>query len=317
MKQNTIEREISFSGIGLHTGFTVNITLKPANSDMGIIFRRIDLEKNNEVKALYSNVSNTMLGTVIENKNAKIQTIEHLMSAIWATNIDNLIIEIDNYEVPIMDGSAILFIKKIQEAGIVEQDSYRKYLTIKKTVTLQESNKLFEIVPADDFKVSLLVEYNYGGIGKQEYNFDGTQETFINDISLARTFCNFTEIENMKRVGFAMGGFAIMDKPIVKKKNSLLSLFRKNRASDESINLSKGDDIMENAAVYGDDGILNKSGLRCENEVVRHKMIDLIGDLFTSGYYVKGHIRAVWNGHTLHNKFLKLLFLSNDNYEIK
>jgi UDP-3-O-[3-hydroxymyristoyl] N-acetylglucosamine deacetylase len=271
-KQKTIKKEISFEGVGLHSGISVKVTLKSLPENSGIIFKRIDLNKNNEIPALYNNVSNTMLGTTISNKNAVVQTIEHFMAALWACDLDNLLVEINGQEMPILDGSAISFINEVKRAEILEQDAEREYFIPTKETEFSEANKLLKITPSnDDFNVNIEVEYKYGGIGKQTYFFDGNRETFIKEIALARTFCNYTEIENMKRLGFAKGG------------------------------------TEENAAIYDDTKIMNKSGLRCENEVVKHKLIDLIGDLFTSGHYMKGKFDAVWNGHTIHNKFLRKL----------
>ncbi|MDR3289951.1 MAG: UDP-3-O-acyl-N-acetylglucosamine deacetylase [Rickettsiales bacterium] len=325
MKQRTIKNEVSFFGIGLHTAVIVNIKLKPADENIGIVFKRVDLKKDNEVQALYSNVSSTMLGTVIEKKSAKIQTIEHLMAAIWGCNIDNIIIEIDNYEIPIMDGSALAFIQEIQKAGIQEQNVDKKYLVVQKEVEVIDGKKSVKITPADDFKVNIEVDFNYGGIGKQIYSFDGTQESFIKEISLARTFCNFTEIKNMQKLGFARGGYANLNLNNVKKTKTnflvkLFGIFTKKQPQgeiSEAERLFKEGKITENAAIYDNDKILNIGGLRCEDEVVKHKLIDLLGDFLTSGYYIKGHVNAVWNGHGLHNKFLKTLLFNNNNYKIE
>ncbi|GMO60645.1 MAG: hypothetical protein Ta2D_06210 [Rickettsiales bacterium] len=327
MKQKTIKNELSFSGIGLHTAVIVNITLKPAPENTGIVFRRSDLKKDNEVSALYNQVSSTMLGTVIEKKAAKVQTIEHLMAGIWATDIDNLIVEIDNYETPIMDGSALSFIQEIQNAGIQEQNEERKFLVVQKEIEVADGKKLVKITPADDFQVDIEVDFNYGGIGEQIYHFDGDKETFIKEVALARTFCNFAEIENMQKVGFAKGGFALLNLDSVAKTDikqnflmKILSIFKKGQTQAEVSEVEKlfnEGKITENAAIYDNDKILNKSGVRCDYEVAKHKMLDLIGDLYTGGYNIKGHVKAKWNGHTLHNKFLKTLFSNPANYVIK
>jgi UDP-3-O-[3-hydroxymyristoyl] N-acetylglucosamine deacetylase len=303
MKQNTINKEISFKGIGLHSGTISTITLKPSPENTGIIFRRVDIKKNNEIKALYNNVSSTMLGTTISNNNSTfykfvrfsnlifgtnflnkndviIQTIEHLMASIWTCDIDNIIIEIDNKEIPIMDGSAALFVNEIKKAGIKTQNEDRKYLIIKKRLQIINKNKSFIISPADDYKIDIEVNFNYGGIGKQNYFFDGDKEKFIRDIALARTFCNFYEIKKIKKKGLAKGGSE------------------------------------NNAMIYDDKQIINKNGLRCKDEVVKHKLLDCVGDMFMGGYNIKGHIESFKGGHTLHNQILKKIFVDKNNYEI-
>jgi UDP-3-O-[3-hydroxymyristoyl] N-acetylglucosamine deacetylase len=327
MKQNTIKDEISFSGVGLHSGLTTTILLKPAPENTGIIFKRTDIKRSLEVPALYSQVSNAVLGTTISNKNTECQTIEHLMAALWASGVDNIYIEYNNKETPIMDGSAISFINEIKKAGIQEQNANRKYVVIKKEIKIEDGKKMLVLTPHDDFKVDIEVEFSYGGIGKQTYSFDGNEETFIKEIAMARTFCNFTEIENMKKIGFARGGFADINLSTVKDSESkipfflkILSIFKKAPKQEEYDNLLqqfKEGKIVENAAVYDSEKILNKSGLRCENEVAKHKLLDLIGDFYTSGYHIKGQVNARWNGHAFHNKFLHYLFSNKDNYSIE
>lgn len=283
MKQKTIKNEIAFSGIGLHSGVNVNIKIKPAQENVGIVFRRIDIkEHDNEVKALYKNVVNTQLGTTIANQyGVVVQTIEHFMSAMWACEIDNAIIEIDNQETPIMDGSAEIFIKEIKKAGIIEQQKERKILQILKEVEFKEKNSSIKIVPYDKYKINLSVEYTYGNIGKQSLIFDGSGDYFIHEIAKARTFCNEREIEFMRQNGLALGG------------------------------------SLDNAMVFNDKTIINKDGFRCENEVVKHKLLDCIGDMYTSGYFIQGEIIADKTGHTLNNELLKKIFSDKDNYVIK
>ena len=296
MYQKTIEKEIFFLGIGLHSGVNTKIILKPADIDTGIVF----IKDNKKITATYNNVINTHLGTTIGINNffqkflsnlyvkfgivkeygIVIRTIEHIMSAIWACDIDNLIIEIDNKEIPIMDGSAYDFIKEIKSVNIKEQEKKRKYLYIKKNIEIFEKNRYIKISPYDDFKIDLTVDFNYGNIGKQNCIFNGNKEDFIENYSKAKTFCNIKDVELMQKHNLAKGG-------------------------NEN-----------NAMVFDDTHLLNKDGFRYENEVVRHKLLDCIGDMFTSGYYIKGYIQSYKSGHTLDNKLLKKIFSDKNNYEI-
>lgn len=282
MNQKTIDRVIEFDGTGLHSGVTVHIKLLPAKANTGIIFRRVDLKENNEIKVAYSNVKNTRLGTTIINSNgASVLTIEHFMAALWACDIDNLIIEIDNKEVPILDGTAGAFVDKIKKGGIKDLGVKRKILKVLKEVSVVEEGKKISIKPCDCFSIDMNVEYKYGNIGKQGLEFSEKQkESFSKTVGKARTFCYKNEIETMRKMGLAKGG------------------------------------SLDNAMVFDDEGIINESGLRMENEVVSHKVIDCIGDMFTSGYFMQGKIEADKTGHTLNNKLLRKLFESKENYEI-
>ena len=302
MKQTTIKNEISFSGIGLHSGVITNITIKPAEANTGIVFKRIDVkDKKNEIKATYSNVINTNLGTtiglssplqqflsksllkigILKEFGVIVRTIEHFMASLWACNIDNAIIEIDNKETPILDGSADLFIKEIQKAGIQELSEDRKYLIVKKEVEIKTNFSSIKLIPYDGFKIDINIDFKYGGIGRQTYSFDGTQKTFLKEISQARTFCNYKDVEFMQKHGLALGG------------------------------------SLENAMVFNDVELLNTEGYRLENEPVKHKLLDCIGDMFTSGYFMKCHIITDKGGHTLNNKILRKLFENPENFEIK
>ncbi|MDD2839969.1 MAG: UDP-3-O-acyl-N-acetylglucosamine deacetylase [Rickettsiales bacterium] len=302
MKQKTIQNPISFSGIGLHSGINVNITINPAEADTGIVFRRIDIDnEKNEIKALYSSVVNTNLGTtiglsncfqqflskallkfgIIKEHGIIVRTIEHFMAALWACDIDNAIIDIDNKEIPILDGSSDMFVKKIQKAGIKELDKERKYLVVKKEIEINNGFGAIKLIPYDDFKIDLAIDFQYGDIGRQVYSFDGKQKTFLNDISKARTFCNIKDVEFMRKHGLACGG------------------------------------SYDNAMIFDDHNLLNENGFRFEYEPVKHKLLDCLGDMLTSGYFMKCHIISNKGGHTLNNKILKKLFSDKENYEIK
>lgn len=301
MKQKTIKNSVSFNGIGLHSGVNVNIKINPAKENTGIIFKRMNLKnKNNEVKALYNSVISTGLGTTIGRSNrlqktlsnlvmkfgiikeygVAVRTVEHFMAALWACDIDNAIIEIDNKEIPIMDGSADIFIKEIKKAGIQELNENRKFLIVKKEVEIKTNDKYIRLLPYDGYKIDLKIDFNYGNIGEQSFVFNGNQNEFIEEISKARTFCNIKDVEFMKKHNLALGGSE------------------------------------DNAMVFDDNKILNKSGFRYSCEPARHKLLDCVGDMFTSGYFMKCSIEAYKSGHTMDNQILKKLFSSTDNYTI-
>lgn len=302
MKQNTIKTPITFSGVGLHSGVIVNIKINPADVNTGIVFKRIDINnKNNVVKGVYNSVINTNLGTTIGNCNyiqkiisnllskvgiikeykTTIRTIEHFMASLWACNIDNAIIEINNKEIPIMDGSADLFIKEIKKAGIQEQNEDRKFLIVKKNIEIVNGDRYIRLKPSNHYEIDLNIDFNYGKIGKQSFYFDGFQESFINDISKARTFCNIKDVEFMKKHNLALGG-------------------------NEN-----------NAMIFDENGLINKDGFRYDNEPARHKLLDCIGDMYTSGYFMKCRIETSKGGHTMNNKILKKLFSDKSNYIIE
>lgn len=280
MKQKTIKNIINFSGIGLHSAVKVNVRLLPNYNNNGIIFKRKD-KNNSEIIANFKNVVDTKLGTTISNGEEKVLTIEHLMSAIWACDIDNLIIEIDNQEVPILDGSSYIFIEEIKKAGIQELNINRKYLKILKTVEFIDDDKFIKLIPSNNFNVDLTVEFNYGNIGRQHFIFNGNKDIFIKDIAKAKTFCNQKEIDYMKSIGLARGG------------------------------------SLDNAVVFSDNGIVNKDSLIYKNDgVARHKLLDCIGDMYTCGYNLICNIVSFKGGHTLNNEILKKLFNDKNNYEI-
>lgn len=280
MNEKTIEKETTFSGVGLHSGLNVNITLKPSEKN-GIIFKN---NKNIEIQALYTNVVDTKLGTTIglsvNNNIEKILTIEHLMAAIWAADIDHLIVEIDNQEIPILDGSGDIFLEEINKANIKQLNSKKKYLEILKEIIVKEDNKYIKILPYDGFCVDITVDFDYGNIGKQHFIFNGDKDRFKKDLIKSRTFCNKQEIEHMHSIGLAKGG------------------------------------SLENAMVFDNNGLINEEGFRFEDEVVKHKLLDCIGDMYTSGYNIFGKIESHKGGHTLNNILLKEIFSNSDNYKI-
>ena len=281
LNQKTIKNSISFSGIGLHTGVNINVSIKPANPDTGIIFKRVDLHNNNIVYPNFLNVTSTSLNTTISNEfGVKVSTIEHLMGALFGLGIDNVIIELDNEEVPILDGSAKEFIEKIIPAGFEISEAPIKIIKINKKVEFKHENRSISIEPS---KLSLDInfELNYENplIGKQN-NKINVYEDNLEDIFNSRTFCLFEDIEAIKKVGLAKGG------------------------------------SLNNAIVVKDNKILNEGGLRNSKEFVNHKILDCIGDLFTSGYRIIGSVVCSKGGHYLTNELLKKVFKNSQNFSI-
>ena len=281
LNQKTIKNSISFSGIGLHTGVNINVSIKPANPDTGIIFKRVDLHNNNIVYPNFLNVTSTSLNTTISNEfGVKVSTIEHLMGALFGLGIDNVIIELDNEEVPILDGSAKEFIEKIIPAGFEISEAPIKIIKINKKVEFKHENRSISIEPS---KLSLDInfELNYENplIGKQN-NKINVYEDNLEDIFNSRTFCLFEDIEAIKKVGLAKGG------------------------------------SLDNAIVVKDNKILNEGGLRNSKEFVNHKILDCIGDLFTSGYRIIGSVVCSKGGHYLTNELLKKVFKNSQNISI-
>ena len=277
--QKTITKPVSFEGIGLHSGKKSKITVFPGQDDQGITFKRIDLNDNNLVLANYKSVSSAKLCTTLENNyGVKVSTVEHLLAALYIAEIDNAVIEIDNEEVPIMDGSAIDFLNILKETEIKTLTKKRKYLKILDKVELTDGKRKISIEPNDlSFEVNFQLNYENKIIGKQS-NFVNFQNDNLDDVSKSRTFCLFEDIEKIKKIGLAKGG------------------------------------SLENAIVVDQDKVLNDGGLRNKKEFVNHKILDLAGDFLLSGYRVLGKIDCYQGGHELTNMFLKKLLNSKSAY---
>ena len=277
--QTTLNTPISFEGVGLHSGLKTKITILPAEADQGIIFKRVDLKKNNRVQANYTNVSSAKLCSTLKNENGvKVSTVEHLLAALYIANIDNAIIEIDNEEVPIMDGSAKNFISVLNKTEIKTLKNKIKYLKIISKIELIENQKKISIEP-NDFALEVDFKLNYDNkiIGKQR-NIVNFQTDDLEDIYNSRTFCLFEDIEKIKKLGLAKGG------------------------------------SLDNAIVVGKNKLLNNNGLRNEKEFVNHKILDLAGDFVLSGYRILGKVICEQGGHLLTNSFLKKLFTSKNSF---
>ena len=277
--QKTLVNEINLEGVGLHSGQPSKIKILPAEADYGIIFKRIDLKENNTIKACYQNVSSAKLCTKLENEyKVKISTVEHLLAAFYITGIDNAIIEINNEEVPIMDGSAKDFLQVIENAGLRKLNKKRKYLKIVDKVELIDGERKISIEPINSsFEVDFELNYKNLLIGKQR-NVVNFQRDNLTDVSNSRTFCLFEDIEKIKKIGLAKGG------------------------------------SLDNAVVVDKDKILNDGGLRNEKEFVNHKILDLAGDFLLSKFGIIGKVTCHQGGHELTNMFLRKLLNSNSAY---
>ena len=281
LTQKTVKKSVIFSGVALHSGVNVNVTIKPADPNFGIVFKRIDLKNNNLVYPNFSNVSNTSLNTTVENEfGVKVSTIEHLMGALFGLGIDNALIEIDNEEVPILDGSAKEFIEKIILAGIEVSEAPIKIIKINKEVTFSDGERFISIKPSTlSLEIDFELKYKNKIIGNQR-NKVKVYEDDLTDVYNSRTYCLYEDIELIRKNGLAKGG------------------------------------SLENAVVVKGDEILNPEGLRNSKEFVNHKILDCIGDLYTSGYRIVASIKCSQGGHYLTNQLLRKVFENKENFSI-
>lgn len=281
IKQRTLKNAIRTSGVGLHTGDQIHLTLLPAPVDTGIVFRRVDLNPPVEIKAAAENVGETTLSTCLIKDDVRVSTVEHLMSAMAGLGIDNAIVELNAPEIPIMDGSAGPFVFLIQSAGVQEQNAPKKFVRIKKEVTLKDGDKFASFVPFDGFKVSFSIEFDHPVFKdrRPQTELEFSSSTFVKDISRARTFGFMHEIEYLRSKGLARGG------------------------------------SMDNAIVVDQYRILNEDGLRFEDEFVKHKVLDAIGDLYMLGHSLICEYKAHKSGHSLNNRALRLLIEQPDAWE--
>ncbi len=272
--QHTLAHSVSCTGIALHTGAQVSMTLHPASENTGIRFVRSDLrDRPNEVQADFRHVTCTRLGTTLTNEaNASVATTEHLMAALWGSNVDNAIIELSGPEVPIMDGSSEPFVFLIECAGLKEQRAPRRIIEILKTVEVTDGEKRASLTPASQFGLSVEINFNNKVIAHQAYNIDFGRASFKTELCRARTFGFEHEVAQLREMGLARGG------------------------------------SLENAIVVGEDKVLNEGGLRYQDEFVRHKALDCIGDIYLAGAHIRGHVHGVRTGHDLNHKLLTALF---------
>ncbi len=271
LRQRTLKTAIRATGVGLHTGEKVYMTLRPAAENAGITFRRIDLEEPVDIPADAELVGETMLGTTLIRDNVKVATVEHLMSAAAGLGIDNMHVDLSAPEVPIMDGSAGPFVFLLQSAGIEEQNSAKKFVRIKKKIRVEEDDKWAEFTPFNGFKVNFEISFNHPVFNKlsQDASIDFSSSSYLKEVSRARTFCFLRDVEALRANNLTLGG------------------------------------SMDNAIVLDDYRILNEDGLRYANEFVIHKILDAIGDIYLLGHSLIGEFSAYKSGHDLNNKLLR------------
>ena len=260
-KQRTIKKPISYQGIALHTGFRAKLTFRPAEENSGISFRRTDLPGKPTVKACGTNVTEVMRGTTIEDGDCVVNTVEHVLAALVSQGVDNVMVDMDRPEPPIADGSSMPFIELIEEAGVIEQDAEREYFIVDKPYYLEMDHAIINVVPDDKFRISCTVKYDQSQLDTQYLTMEVTADSFKKELSEARTFCMYFELEYLMKAGLARGG------------------------------------SLDNANVIHGSTTLSKDGLRYPDEIVRHKMLDIVGDFCLLGRPMKGHIIAIKPGH--------------------
>ena len=281
LKQKTVKSEINFNGVGLHSGKNVNLKIKPAKPNEGIVFIRTDLIDNNVVIPGIFNVSSASFCTTISNDfGTSVSTIEHLMGALFILGVDNAIIEVDNKEVPILDGSAKIFIEKILKIGFEVSSQPIRIIKINNKIEFKDGSKYISIEPNNiNFEIDFKLEYSNPVIGNQQNNINVYEDDLAN-IYNSRTFCLYEDIENLKKLGLAKGG------------------------------------SLDNAVVVKQNEVLNKEGLRNNKEFVNHKILDCIGDVYLAGFKIIGKIKCIHGGHKLTNQLLRDVFKDKKNYSI-
>jgi len=281
IRQRTLKNVIRATGVGLHTGEKVFLTLRPAAVNTGIVFRRIDLEPVVDVKAILDNVSSTRMSTTLERDGVRISTVEHLMSAFAGLGIDNVFVDLTAAEVPIMDGSAGPFVFLIESAGIEEQRAPKQFIRIKQSVEIRDGDKWAKFDPYDGFKVDLTIDFDHPVVqsSQQHASIDFSESSFIKDVSRARTFGFLDEVEALQEAGLARGG------------------------------------SLDNAIVMDAFHILNDDGLRYRDEFVKHKILDAVGDLYLLGHLLVGAFSAHKSGHSMNNGLLRRLLETESAWE--
>jgi UDP-3-O-[3-hydroxymyristoyl] N-acetylglucosamine deacetylase len=281
VKQRTLKNSIRATGVGLHTGKKVLMTLRPASTNVGVVFRRVDLEVPVDIRAHTENVGDTTLGTTLIRDGVKISTVEHLLSAFAGLGIDNAFVEVSAPEVPIMDGSAGPFVFLLQSAGIEEQTAPKRFVRIRKSLRVEDGDKWAEFRPFDGFKVNFEIEFNHPLFKKrsQVASMDFSTTSFLKEVSRARTFGFMRDLETLRERNLALGG------------------------------------TLDNAIVLDDFRVLNEDGLRYEDEFVKHKILDAIGDLYLLGHSLIGEFSGYKSGHALNNRLLRALIADQTAWE--
>ena len=277
--QRTISRNVALCGTGVHSGKKTNLTIRPAQENHGIKFRRVDQPGTQDIPALFKLVVDTSLATVLGTNGAIVSTIEHLMASFAGLGIDNALVEVDDYEMPIMDGSAREFTRALTAAGIREQALPKHFMIVKKPIEVTEGDKFVRVMPETCFKISCSIDFDHPLIGRQELTYDRAQNNFEQEISGARTFGFIKDLELLKKFSLGKGG------------------------------------SLDNAIVIDHDKILNDDGLRYPDEFVRHKLLDSLGDFSLLGMPIQGHIITHKSGHTLNHRFIKKFLEEKDAWE--
>ena len=280
INQCTLAAPLTFSGVGVHSGQIIHVTLRPAQSGNGIIFYRNMGDRIVSIKACSENVVDTRMATVLGRNGASVATVEHLLGALYSFGIDNLNIDIDGPEVPVMDGSARFYVEKIRAIGIKKLHATRKYLSIRKPISLASGEKRINIIPSRFFRITFKIAFDHPCIGTESHTIKVTPESFWQEIAPARTFCFMKEFEYLK-----------------------------------ANNLAKGASF-KNTVVVGDDAVLNPEGLRFPDEFVRHKMLDLIGDFSLLGFPILGHIKASKSGHEFNHEMVQKILASPECWKL-
>jgi len=277
--QKTLSQKVSVSGTGVHSGKKINLTIKPAPENHGIKFRRADLPGTQDIPAIFKMVVDTSLATVLGINGTIISTIEHLMASFAGLGIDNALVEVDDYEIPIMDGSAGIFTQLIENAGIVKQAAPKHFLIVNKPIQVVDNDKSVTVYPAPCFKITCRINFQHPLIGEQEVSFDRAKNNFEKEISHARTFGFIQDLELLKKFSLGKGG------------------------------------SLDNAIIIDKDRIINEEGLRYPDEFVRHKLLDSLGDFSLLGMPIRGHIVTHKSGHTLNHLFIKKFLENKDAWE--
>ena len=279
LKQRTIKKTVKARGVGIHSGRLVNLTLIPAKADHGVVFKRMDAG-GKEVHAHSAFVNEVVLSTGLESQGVKVSTVEHLMSAFSALGIDNVMVELDSFEVPIMDGSSAAFIFLIQSAGIEEQDAAKRFIIIKDTVRVENGESWAQVGPYNGFKVTLEIDFKHKKVKEsgQKLSIDFSKQSYLKEISRARTFGYLRDVEMLQKQNLALGA------------------------------------SIDNAIALTDDDILNEDGLRFHNEFVKHKILDIVGDLFLLGSNFIGCYEGYKTGHMLNDQLLSAILSQPDAY---
>ena len=281
VNQKTINSVIYFHGVGIHSGKAVNMKLIPAQENFGIIFKRVDLEKDNLIKVDVNNIENSRFCSKLKNnKGVFVSTIEHFLATLHALDINNLLIEINSSELPAMDGSSNEFTNKINEIGIKMQKIPKKIVKIQKTISVRLGERFIKVDPSASLSFTVKINYPNTLIGKDKYCYTHNKHNFLNEICYARTFCMSKDVTKLRAYGYGLGG------------------------------------NLNNAIVVDENKLLNSSGLRCKQEFVKHKVLDCVGDFYMCGLPIIGKFHASEPGHELNNKLLKKIFKNKDNFKI-